>query len=267
MKGICLRGQVGLGSGARAADHRGQHLRRHLVRQELERTGQRPRLHQGRPTSTSNLVQKHGEVGAAQSGFTECLTDLEQGKVAMWYDATSAAGSLEAKGSPVAGKIGYAPAPVVQTKTSGWLYAWSWAIEKASDHQSKAWKFVSWASSKAYENLVGQQARLGQRPGRQAGVDVLEPALPEDRGGVRQTDADRDPDRRTRRIRASSRGRRSASSSSTSPSSPDSARAVSQSDQLGHRRQAIGQERAGQGQSLASACRQDLQEVTGGRRR
>ncbi|MDT4985340.1 MAG: polyol transport system substrate-binding protein, partial [Pseudonocardiales bacterium] len=106
-----------------------------------------------------DLVRKHGEIGAAQSGFTECLTSLEQSKVAMWYDATSAAGSLEAKDSPVAGKIGYAPAPVVKTKTSGWLYAWSWAIEKAGDHHSQAWKFVSWASSRAYEQLVG--AKLG----------------------------------------------------------------------------------------------------------
>ncbi|MGH8963286.1 MAG: ABC transporter substrate-binding protein [Jatrophihabitantaceae bacterium] len=104
-----------------------------------------------------NLVRQHGEIGAAQSGFTECLTDLEQGKVAMWYDATSAAGSLEAQGSPVAGKIGYAPAPVVKTQTSGWLYAWSWAIEKGGKHLSNAWKFVSWASSKAYEQLVGQK--------------------------------------------------------------------------------------------------------------
>jgi sorbitol/mannitol transport system substrate-binding protein len=103
------------------------------------------------------LVRQHGEIGAAQSGFTECLTDLEQSKVAMWYDATSAAGSLEAKGSPVAGKIGYAPAPVVKTKTSGWLYAWSWAIEKGGKHLSNAWKFVSWASSRKYEELVGQK--------------------------------------------------------------------------------------------------------------
>jgi sorbitol/mannitol transport system substrate-binding protein len=106
-----------------------------------------------------NLTREHGEIGAAQSGFTECLTDLEQSKVAMWYDATSAAGSLEGKGSPVVGKIGYAPAPVEQTKTSGWLYAWSWAIEKGGDHLSSAWKFVSWASSKQYEELVG--AKLG----------------------------------------------------------------------------------------------------------
>ena len=48
----------------------------------------------------------------------------------MWYDATSAAGSLEAADSPVKGKIAYAQAPVKLTKASGWLYAWSWAIEK-----------------------------------------------------------------------------------------------------------------------------------------
>jgi sorbitol/mannitol transport system substrate-binding protein len=104
-----------------------------------------------------DLVRKHGEKGAAQAGFTECLTDLEQGKAAMWYDATSAAGSLEAQGSPVAGKIGYAAAPVVKTKSSGWLYTWSWSIEQASSHKDDAWKFISWASSKQYEQLVGQK--------------------------------------------------------------------------------------------------------------
>jgi sorbitol/mannitol transport system substrate-binding protein len=104
-----------------------------------------------------NLVRQHGEAGAPQAGFTECLNNLEQSKVAMWYDATSAAGSLEAQGSPVNGKIGYVAAPVVQTKTSGWLYAWSWAIEKASKKKDDAWKFISWASSKAYEDLVGSK--------------------------------------------------------------------------------------------------------------
>ena len=55
----------------------------------------------------------------------------------MWYDATSAAGSLEAADSPVKGKIGYAPAPVVETDSSGWLYAWSWAIQQASDEEGQ----------------------------------------------------------------------------------------------------------------------------------
>ncbi|MFF6917347.1 extracellular solute-binding protein [Streptomyces sp. NPDC012466] len=102
-----------------------------------------------------DLVREHGESGAAQSGFAECLNNMTQGKVAMWYDATSAAGSLEAANSPVKGKVGYAPAPVEKTRSSGWLYTWAWGIQKASRNPDNAWKFVSWASGKGYEELVG----------------------------------------------------------------------------------------------------------------
>ncbi len=105
----------------------------------------------------TDLVKTYGEAGAAQAGFAECLTATTQSKVAMWYDATSAAGSLEADDSPVKGKMAYAQAPVKMTKSSGWLYAWSWAIEKKSAKQDDAWKFISWASSKKYEELVGAQ--------------------------------------------------------------------------------------------------------------
>lgn len=111
-----------------------------------------------------DLVRKHGQSGAPQAGFTECLNNLTQGKSAMWYDATSAAGSLEAKDSPVKGKIGYAPAPVMKTKSSGWLYTWAWAIEQASEKKPAAWKFVSWASSKKYERLVGEKLGWSRVP-------------------------------------------------------------------------------------------------------
>ncbi|MEO3935877.1 sugar ABC transporter substrate-binding protein [Dermatophilaceae bacterium Soc4.6] len=106
-----------------------------------------------------NLVRQHGEAGASQAGFTECLNNMTQGNTAMWYDATSAAGSLEAADSPVKGKIGYAPAPVVKTDSAGWLYTWAWAAEEKSAKKDAAWKFISWASSKKYEELVG--AKLG----------------------------------------------------------------------------------------------------------
>jgi sorbitol/mannitol transport system substrate-binding protein len=111
-----------------------------------------------------DLVRNHGELGAPQAGFTECLNDLIQGNAAMWYDATSAAGSLEAADSPVKGKIGYAPAPVLKTQSSGWLYSWAWAIEQASTHKDAAWKFISWASSRPYEELVGSQLGWAKVP-------------------------------------------------------------------------------------------------------
>ncbi|MFF0057766.1 ABC transporter substrate-binding protein [Streptomyces microflavus] len=102
-----------------------------------------------------DLVREHGELGAPQSGYAECLNNMTQGKTAMWYDATAGAGSLEAKGSPVKGRIGYVPAPVEQTKSSGWLYTWAWGMQNASKKADDAWKFISWASGKEYEELVG----------------------------------------------------------------------------------------------------------------
>jgi sorbitol/mannitol transport system substrate-binding protein len=127
-----------------------------------------------------DLVRAHGETGAPQAGFTECLNNLIQGNAAMWYDATSAAGSLEAADSPVRGKIGYVAAPVVKTPSSGWLYAWSWSIQQASAKKDDAWKFISWASSKQYEGLVGSQLGWSRVPaGKRASTYTAEAYLQE----------------------------------------------------------------------------------------
>jgi sorbitol/mannitol transport system substrate-binding protein len=111
-----------------------------------------------------DLVRAHGEIGAPQAGFTECLNNVIQGNAAMWYDATSAAGSFEAADSPVRGKMGYVAAPVVKTASSGWLYTWSWGIQQASTKKDDAWKFISWASSKQYEELVGSELGWSRVP-------------------------------------------------------------------------------------------------------
>ncbi len=112
-----------------------------------------------------NLIKQHGESGAPQAGFTECLNNFSQGKAAMWYDATSAAGTLEdPKSSNVAGHVGYAYAPVDKTQYSGWLWTWAWAMPKTSKKTDAAWKFISWATSKDYENLVGQKLGWSRVP-------------------------------------------------------------------------------------------------------
>ncbi|MFH8982092.1 ABC transporter substrate-binding protein [Streptomyces varsoviensis] len=126
-----------------------------------------------------DLVRSHGETGAAQSGFAECLNNLTQGKTAMWYDATSAAGSLEAANSPVKGKIGYVPAPVERTKSSGWLYTWAWGMEKASRNTERAWKFISWASGKKYEELVGEKSGWANVPAGRRASTYARPAYKE----------------------------------------------------------------------------------------
>jgi sorbitol/mannitol transport system substrate-binding protein len=107
-----------------------------------------------------DLVKSAGEPGAPNAGFSECLTAYGQGDAAMWYDATSAATSLEdPKVSKVVGKTGYVAAPVMETKASGWLWAWSLAIPTTAKDPGAAWQFVRWATSKEYIRLVGE--RLG----------------------------------------------------------------------------------------------------------
>lgn len=103
----------------------------------------------------TDLVTKYGQPGAAESGFTECLNAFSQGQAAMWFDATSAANSVESPElSKVAGLVGYADAPKEQLR-SGWVWAWAFAIPKTTQHVDDAWKFVSWATSKEYEQLAG----------------------------------------------------------------------------------------------------------------
>jgi sorbitol/mannitol transport system substrate-binding protein len=112
-----------------------------------------------------NLVDNYGEDDAANSSFNECLTQFKDGKVAMWYDATVAAGLLEADDSPVKGLNGYALAPVKDTAASGWLWAWALAIPQTSSNPDAAWKYVSWATGPDYlvtagENLPGGWAAV-----------------------------------------------------------------------------------------------------------
>jgi sorbitol/mannitol transport system substrate-binding protein len=102
-----------------------------------------------------DLVQSAGEDDAANSSFNECLTQYQQGKVAMWYDATVAASSLEANDSPVKGKNGYAPAPVEKTPASGWLWTWALAIPQNASDPDTAWKYISWATGPDYIKAAG----------------------------------------------------------------------------------------------------------------
>ncbi|MGO1235959.1 MAG: ABC transporter substrate-binding protein [Microbacterium gubbeenense] len=105
-----------------------------------------------------DLVNDAGEADPVSTGFTECLNDFSQGKTAFWLDATVGASTLEdTESSAVAGKIGYAHAPVVETDESGWLFAWNLAIPETTENYDEALEFVSWATSEEYHQLVGEE--------------------------------------------------------------------------------------------------------------
>jgi sorbitol/mannitol transport system substrate-binding protein len=108
-----------------------------------------------------NLVKDAGEKDAANSSFNECLSQYKDGKVAMWYDATVAAGLLEASDSPVKGKNGYAAAPVKDTPASGWLWSWALAVPKTTSKQDLAWKYISFATGPQYLKEAGAKISGG----------------------------------------------------------------------------------------------------------
>ncbi|HUY47626.1 MAG TPA: sugar ABC transporter substrate-binding protein [Streptosporangiaceae bacterium] len=147
--GICLRGLTGWGDNLAALDtvvntFGGQwfdtNWNAHLTSPAFEQA----------TSFYVNLVRKYGEKGAGNDSFNQCLNIMEQRKAAMWYDATVAASTLDAKPSPVAGDLGFAPAPVEKTTSSGWLWSWALALEGASKNKSAAWQFMDWATSQKY---------------------------------------------------------------------------------------------------------------------
>jgi sorbitol/mannitol transport system substrate-binding protein len=121
-----------------------------------------------------DTVKNMGEPGATQAGFTECETLMVQGKVGMWYDATSAADLVfDPKQNPSASNMAMAYAPIKEKPNSGWLWAWAFAMESNSKNKPAAYEFMKWATSKEYVNLVAQKSGWGAVPsgGRKSTYD------------------------------------------------------------------------------------------------
>lgn len=113
-----------------------------------------------------DTVKNYGEPGATQAGFTECETLLTTGKVAMWYDATSASDLIfDQKQDPnYFDKIGIAYAPTKVKSPSGWLWAWAFAMESTSKNKPAAFEFLEWATSKDYVKVAADKLGWGSVP-------------------------------------------------------------------------------------------------------
>jgi sorbitol/mannitol transport system substrate-binding protein len=103
-----------------------------------------------------NLMKDAGPPGASSNGFNENLALFNSGKCGMWIDATVAASFVtNPKDSQVATKVGFALAPDNGLgKRGNWLWAWSLAVPAGSKKTAEAQKFISWATSKSYLELV-----------------------------------------------------------------------------------------------------------------
>ncbi len=102
------------------------------------------------------MMKESGPAGASGNGFSENLALFQTGKCGMWIDATVAASFVsDPKASQVADKVGYALAPDNGLgKRGNWLWAWALGIPAGTQKVEAAEKFVSWATSKHYTELV-----------------------------------------------------------------------------------------------------------------
>ena len=113
-----------------------------------------------------DLLGNYGPPGASSNGFNENLALFNSGKCAMWVDATVAGSFLtDESQSRVAEHIGFALAPEqVTSKGSGWLWSWALAVPVSSDAKEAAKTFVTWATSRAYSQLVEETYGIANVP-------------------------------------------------------------------------------------------------------
>jgi sorbitol/mannitol transport system substrate-binding protein len=113
-----------------------------------------------------SLMKADGPPGASSNGFNENLALFDAGKCGMWIDATVAAGFVtDPSQSKVAKDVGFALAPDNGLgKRGNWLWAWSLAVPAGSQKVDAAEKFIGWATSKHYTELVAAKEGWARVP-------------------------------------------------------------------------------------------------------
>ena len=113
-----------------------------------------------------DLMKESGPPGASSNGFNENLALFSAGKCGMWIDATVAASFVtDPKQSKVHDKVGFALAPDNGLgKRGNWLWAWSLAIPAGTQKEEAAQKFIGWATSKHYTEIVAEKVGWANVP-------------------------------------------------------------------------------------------------------
>ena len=155
VNGICLRGKAGWGENMAFLGATANSFGARWFDEKWN-----PQFDQPEWKQTLNfyltMMKDSGPPGASSNGFSENLALFQTGKCGMWIDATVAASFVsDPKASSVADKVGYALAPDNGLgKRGNWLWAWSLAIPGGTKHQAEAQKFIGWATSKHYTEIV-----------------------------------------------------------------------------------------------------------------
>ena len=156
--GICLRGKAGWGENMAFLTATANSFGARWFDMDWK-----PQFTSGPWKKTLNfyidLLNEAGPPGVSSNGFNENLALFQSGKCGMWIDATVAASFVtNAKDSKVADQVGFALAPDAGLgKRGNWLWAWSLGIPSGTKKAESAKKFVAWATSKDYLELVASK--------------------------------------------------------------------------------------------------------------
>lgn len=163
--GICLRGKAGWGENMALLTAMGNAFGARWFDENWTPQFDQPEWKAAIQTYV-DVMREAGPPGAASNGFNENLALFNAGKCAMWVDATVAASFVsDPKESRVADKVGFAPAPHAgKGKTTGWLWAWNFAIPASSRKVEQAQAFISWATSREYIELVAEREGWAHAP-------------------------------------------------------------------------------------------------------
>jgi sorbitol/mannitol transport system substrate-binding protein len=158
VNGICLRGKAGWGENMAFIGSMANSFGARWFDENWKPQFDTP---EWKDTLTTYLkvMKDSGPDGASGNGFSENLALFQSGKCGMWADATAAASFvIDPKASSVAEHVGFTIAPDKGLgKRANWLWAWALAIPAGSQKVDAAQKFVGWATSRDYANLVASK--------------------------------------------------------------------------------------------------------------
>ena len=156
--GICLRGKAGWGENMAFLTAMSNSFGARWFDEDWKPQFDQPEW-KDTITFYVDLMNDAGPPGASSNGFNENLALFNSGKCGMWIDATVAASFVtNPKDSSVSDKVGFALAPNKGLgKNANWLWAWSLAVPAGTKKAESAEKFIAWATSKGYLDLVASK--------------------------------------------------------------------------------------------------------------
>jgi len=106
-----------------------------------------------------DIMKKYGPPGSTSNNFNEVLALFNEGKCAVWVDATSAALFVsDPAQSKVHDKVAFATSPTgPSSKGALWMFSWNLAVPASTKKAEAAQRFAKWATSKEYVRLVAQE--------------------------------------------------------------------------------------------------------------